>query len=60
MGEYFYYANYDKRLKFGISLSKSGDKFSSISYCLLSTRAFCLLLTKSDHFDYIKLMEKKN
>ncbi len=53
MGEYFYYANHDKKLKFSISLSQYGDKFRSISYCPLSTRAFCLLLTKSDHFNYV-------
>ena len=53
MGEYFYYANHDKQLKFSISLSQYGDKFRSISYCPLSTRAFCLLLTRSDHFNYV-------
>ncbi len=53
MGKYFCYANHDKKLKFSISLSKSGVKFSGISYCPLSTRAFCLLLTHSDHFNHI-------
>ena len=41
------------KLKFSISLSKSGVKFSGIGYCPLSTRAFCLLLTKSDHFNRV-------
>ncbi len=53
MGEYFYYANHDKKLKFSVSLSQCSDKFRGISYCHLSTRDFCMMLTKSDHFNYV-------
>lgn len=47
MGEYFYYANHDKRLKFDIGLEATNNKFSGIGYGL-GARAFCLLLTQWD------------
>jgi hypothetical protein len=49
MGEYFYYANHDKKLKFEIGLDAENCKFSGIGY-VLGTRAFCLLLTESKHY----------
>ena len=52
MGEYFTYANHDKKLKFDISLNTGNVKFSGIGYAF-GTRAFCLLLTESK--DYQKL-----
>ena len=52
MGEYFAYANHDKRLKFDIGLGAENEKFSGIGR-VLGTRAFCLLLTESH--DYQKL-----
>jgi hypothetical protein len=52
MGEYFYYANHDKKLKFQIGLDVENCKFSGIGY-VLGTRAFCLLLTESQHYQQI-------
>ena len=49
MGEYFAYANHDKKLKFDISLNTGNVKFSGIGYAF-GTRAFCLLLTESKHY----------
>ena len=49
MGEYFYYANHDKRLLFDIGLNAFNVKFSGIGWNSVSTRGFCLLLTKSDY-----------
>jgi hypothetical protein len=52
MGEYFYYANHDKKLKFQIGLDVENCKFSGIG-SVLGTRAFCLLLTESQHYQQI-------
>ena len=52
MGEYFEYANHDKKLKFGIGLGGENIKFSGIGYTL-GTRAFCLLITESNHFQKV-------
>ncbi|MGL5077272.1 MAG: hypothetical protein ACRDBG_15795, partial [Waterburya sp.] len=52
MGEYFYYANHDKKLKFEIGLDVENCKFSGIGY-VLGTRAFCLLLTESQHYKLV-------
>ena len=49
MGEYFAYANHDKKLKFDIGLGAENIKFSGIGL-VLGTRAFCLLLTESQHY----------
>ena len=46
MGEYFEYANHDKKLKFDIGLGAENEKFSGIGL-VMGTRAFCLLLTES-------------
>ena len=48
MGEYFYYANHDRKLKFEIGLVANAIKFSGIGRGL-GARAFCLLLTESKH-----------
>ena len=49
MGEYFEYVNHDKRLLFSIGFDGCNNKFSGIGYNI-GARAFCLLLTQSDHF----------
>lgn len=52
MGEYFKYTNHSKKLKFNIGLNAYKDKFSGIGLTL-GARAFCLLLTQSDHFNKV-------
>ena len=49
MGEYFQYVNHNKKLLFSIGFDGRNNKFSGIGYNL-GARAFCLLLTQSDHF----------
>ena len=48
MGEYYYYANHDKKLKFDIGLGAENSSFWGIGR-VLGTRAFCILLTESPH-----------
>ena len=52
MGEYFAYANHDQKLKFSVGLGAENEKFSGIGH-VLGTRAFCLLLTESQHYQNI-------
>ena len=52
MGEYFYYANHDRKLLFDIGLNAFNIKFSGIGWNGIATRAFCLLLTKPSHNKY--------
>lgn len=52
MGEYFEYVNHTKKLKFDIGLNAQNNKFSGIGQNL-GSRAFCLLLTKSDRFNQV-------
>lgn len=52
MGEYFEYVNHSKKLKFDIGLNAYNNKFSGIGITL-GARAFCLLLTKSEHFNKV-------
>jgi hypothetical protein len=46
MGEYFYYVNHDKQMRFSIGVFGSNYKFGGIGSGL-EAKAFCLLLTKS-------------
>ena len=49
MGEYFYYANHDRKILFDIGLNAFNLKFSGIGRNGIASRAFCLLLTQQSH-----------
>lgn len=52
MGEYFYYANHDRKLLFDIGLNAFNIKFSGIGRNGIANRTFCLLLTQPSHGRY--------
>ena len=52
MGEYFYYANHDRKLLFDIGINAFNIKFSGIGRVSIANRAFCLLLTQTSHDRY--------